>query len=200
MATLLALLSSILWGGADFLGGKLSKRYQAIAVTAVSQAIGLAIGILIVLISSSWFRPTLSWDNYFLSGVIAGLLGFIGLVAFYTGLATGRMGVVAPISALSVTIPLTIAFINGEKPNTGQLIGMGIALTFLCKWTRDKRWLSNQANCFCSNCRIWIWWCGDIYRQGFREQCDHDYDYHALCYLYGCTFIICSLSNNRGLY
>jgi len=129
MATLLALLSSILWGGADFLGGKLSKRYQAIAVTAVSQAIGLAIGILIVLISSSWFRPTLSWDNYFLSGVIAGLLGFIGLVAFYTGLATGRMGVVAPISALSVTIPLTIAFINGEKPNTGQLIGMGIALT-----------------------------------------------------------------------
>ena len=83
MASLLALLSSILWGGADFLGGKLSKRYQAIAVTAVSQAIGLAIGILIVLISSSWFRPTLSWDNYFLSGVCAGLLGFIGLVAFY---------------------------------------------------------------------------------------------------------------------
>ena len=129
MASLLALLSSILWGGADFLGGKLSKRYQAIAVTAVSQAIGLAIGILIVLISSSWFRPTLSWDNYFLSGVCAGLLGFIGLVAFYSGLATGRMGVVAPISALSVIIPLTIAFINGEKPNTGQMIGMGIALT-----------------------------------------------------------------------
>ena len=129
MASLLALLSSILWGGADFLGGKLSKRYQAIAVTAVSQAIGLAIGILIVLISSSWFRPTLSWDNYFLSGVCAGLLGFIGLVAFYSGLATGRMGVVAPISALSVIIPLTIAFINGEKPNTGQMVGMGIALT-----------------------------------------------------------------------
>jgi drug/metabolite transporter (DMT)-like permease len=58
-----------------------------------------------------------------------GSFGFIGLVAFYTGLATGRMGVVAPISALSVTIPLTIAFINGEKPNTGQLIGMGVALT-----------------------------------------------------------------------
>jgi drug/metabolite transporter (DMT)-like permease len=39
------------------------------------------------------------------------------------------MGVVAPISALSVLIPLTIAFINGEKPSSTQLLGMSIALT-----------------------------------------------------------------------
>ena len=129
MASLLAILSSILWGSADFFGGKLYKRYQAIAVTAVSQAFGLLIGITIVLVSSSWIKPNLSWDGYFLSGVCAGLLGFLGLVAFYSGLATGRMGVVAPISALSVLIPLTIAFINGEKPSSTQLLGMGIALT-----------------------------------------------------------------------
>jgi len=129
MASLLAILSSILWGGADFFGGKLSKRYQAIAVTAVSQAFGLLIGITIILVSSSWIKPNLSWDGYFLSGACAGLLGFLGLIAFYTGLATGRMGVVAPISALSVLIPLTIAFINGEKPSSTQLLGMSIALT-----------------------------------------------------------------------
>ena len=129
MASLLAILSSILWGGADFFGGKLSKRYQAIAVTAVSQAFGLLIGITIILVSTSWIKPNLSWDGYFLSGVCAGLLGFLGLIAFYTGLATGRMGVVAPISALSVLIPLTIAFINGEKPSSAQLLGMSIALT-----------------------------------------------------------------------
>jgi len=129
MASLLAILSSILWGGADFFGGKLSKRYQAIAVTAVSQAFGLLIGITIILVSSSWIKPNLSWDGYFLSGVCAGLLGSLGLIAFYTGLATGRMGVVAPISALSVLIPLTIAFINGEKPSSTQLLGMSIALT-----------------------------------------------------------------------
>jgi drug/metabolite transporter (DMT)-like permease len=129
MASLLAIFSSILWGSADFFGGKLSKRYQALAVTAVSQAFGLLIGIIIILISSSWLQPNLTWDGYFLPGVCAGLLGFIGLVAFYSGLATGRMGVVAPISALSVLIPLTIAFINGEKPTQSQMIGMGIALT-----------------------------------------------------------------------
>ncbi len=128
MAALLALLSSALWGTADFFGGKLSKQHPAIAVTALSQVFGLITGILIILISSSWLSPSLSFDNYFLSGVLAGSLGFIGLIAFYSGLATGRMGVVSPIAALSVLIPITIAFINGEKPNSTQMTGMGIAL------------------------------------------------------------------------
>ncbi|NCZ76620.1 MAG: EamA/RhaT family transporter, partial [Actinobacteria bacterium] len=127
MASLLALLSSILWGTADFFGGKLSKKYQALAVTAVSQAFGLLTGIIIILVSSAWLKPALGWDNYFISGVLAGLFGFVGLIAFYSGLATGRMGVVSPIASLSVLIPLTIAFITGEKPNSTQILGMSIA-------------------------------------------------------------------------
>ena len=128
MASLLALFASLLWGTSEFYGGKLSKKHPALAVTAVSQAIGLVIGVTIVLVSTSWIKPDLSWEGYFLPGVMAGSLGFIGLVAFYSGLATGRMGVVAPISALSVVIPITIAFINGEKPTSLQIIGMSVAL------------------------------------------------------------------------
>jgi uncharacterized membrane protein len=128
MASLLALFSSLLWGTSDFYGGKLSKKHPALAVTAVSQAIGLVIGVTIVLVSTSWINPDLSWEGYFLPGVMAGSLGFIGLVAFYSGLATGRMGVVAPISALSVLIPITIAFINGEQPTSLQILGMSVAL------------------------------------------------------------------------
>ena len=128
MASLLALFSSLLWGTSDFYGGKLSKKHPALAVTAVSQAIGLVIGVTIVLVSTSWIKPDLSWEGYFLPGIMAGSLGFIGLVAFYSGLATGRMGVVAPISAMSVLIPITIAFINGEQPTSLQILGMSIAL------------------------------------------------------------------------
>jgi len=128
MASLLALFSSLLWGASDFYGGKLSKKHPALAVTAVSQAIGLVIGVTMVLVSTSWIKPDLSWEGYFLPGVMAGSLGFIGLVAFYSGLATGRMGVVAPISAMSVLIPITIAFINGEQPTSLQILGMSIAL------------------------------------------------------------------------
>jgi drug/metabolite transporter (DMT)-like permease len=128
MASFLALFSSLLWGTADFFGGKLTKKYKSLAVTGVSQSFGLVFGLVIMLITSSWFAPTLSWSNYFLPGVFAGTLGFVGLVAFYAGLATGRMGVVSPISSLSALIPLTVAFINGEKPSVVQLTGMAVAL------------------------------------------------------------------------
>ena len=128
MASFLALFSSLLWGTADFFGGKLTKKYKSLAVTGVSQSFGLFFGLVIMLITSSWFAPTLSWSNYFLPGVFAGTLGFIGLVAFYAGLATGRMGVVSPISSLSALIPLTVAFISGEKPSVVQLTGMAVAL------------------------------------------------------------------------
>ena len=66
MATMLALLSSLLWGTADFFGGNLTKKYKALAVTGVTQTFGLLFGLIVVLITSSWFAPTLTWDNYFL--------------------------------------------------------------------------------------------------------------------------------------
>ena len=128
MSAFLALFSSLLWGSADFLGGKLTKKYKAVAVTAVSQSFGLLFGILVIVFTTSWLSPNLSWDGYLIPGVLAGLMGFGGLTAFYAGLATGRMGVVSPISSLSVFIPLAIAIIGGEKPSTVQMIGMGIAL------------------------------------------------------------------------
>lgn len=128
MASLLALASSVLWGTADFLGGNLSKRFKSLAVTGTSQAFGLAFGAILVLVSSGWIAPNLSWSGYFLPAVCAGIAGFLGLTAFYAGLSTGRMGVVSPISSLSALIPLSVAFINGERPQVIQFIGMGIAL------------------------------------------------------------------------
>ena len=128
MASLLALLSSFLWGSADFYGGKLAKRYPSIAVTGLSQSMGLLFGIIAIVLTSSFHAPDLSWTSYFLPGIVAGISGFLGLTFFYAGLATGRMGVVSPISSLGALIPLTVALINGERPTTLQLLGMGIAL------------------------------------------------------------------------
>jgi len=128
MASLLALFSSVLWGTADFLGGNLAKRYKSLAVTGVSQAMGLVVGTALVLMSNSWIAPTLSWNGYFLPAIGAGIAGFLGLTAFYAGLATGRMGVVSPISSLSAIIPLVYAYINGERPHVIQYLGMVVAL------------------------------------------------------------------------
>ena len=62
------------------------------------------------------------------SGKPPRISGFIGLTAFYTGLATGRMGVVSPISSLSVLIPLFVALAEGERPRTMQVAGIVIAI------------------------------------------------------------------------
>jgi drug/metabolite transporter (DMT)-like permease len=129
MGSLLALLSSVLWGTADYLAGNLSKRYKAIAVTGVSQSFGLLFGVVCILLFADFIEPNLSMGGYFLPGVIAGIAGFIGLVAFYTGLATGRMGVVSPISSLSVVIPLVFALAQGERPTSTQTIGIIIAIS-----------------------------------------------------------------------
>ena len=86
-------------------------------------------GILCIISFSDFIKPNLSLDGYFIPGVIAGIAGFIGLIAFYTGLATGRMGVVSPISSLSVLIPLGFALIQGERPTMLQTIGIVIAIT-----------------------------------------------------------------------
>ena len=128
MGSLLALVSSFLWGTADYLAGNLSKRYKALAVTGVSQTFGLIFGVAAIAIRGSFISPNLFMDGYFIPGVIAGISGFIGLTAFYTGLATGRMGVVSPISSLSVLIPLFVALAEGERPRTMQVAGIAIAI------------------------------------------------------------------------
>ncbi|MGA0113460.1 MAG: DMT family transporter [Candidatus Nanopelagicaceae bacterium] len=128
MGSLLALLSSVLWGTADYLAGNLSKKYKAIAVTGVSQFFGLLFGVSAILFFSDFIKPNLSWDGYLLPGFVAGIAGFIGLISFYTGLATGRMGVVSPISSLSVVIPLIFALAQGERPTVLQTLGILIAI------------------------------------------------------------------------
>jgi drug/metabolite transporter (DMT)-like permease len=128
MASILALFSSVLWGTADYLAGNLTKRFKAIAVTGASQAFGLIAGVVLVIATGSYIAPNLSWNGYFLPAVGAGIAGFFGLVSFYSGLATGRMGVVSPISTLSAVIPLSVAFISGERPTSIQISGMSIAL------------------------------------------------------------------------
>jgi len=129
MASLLALLSSALWGSADYQAGRLSKKFPAIAVLATSQAIGFLTGIVLVLISHSWGAQAWGSRGYFVPGIFAGLFGYIGLMSLYSGLSTGRMGVVSPISSLGALIPLGYAlFIKGDHLSTILTIGVAIAL------------------------------------------------------------------------
>jgi drug/metabolite transporter (DMT)-like permease len=128
MASLLALLSSAMWGSADFFAGRLSKKHHPFAVLGYSQVIGLFVGILVVIVSGSWQGKVFGFEGFLIPGVLAGLFGYIGLACLYEGLSTGRMGVVSPISSLSTVIPLAYALITGDALSAVTLLGVGIAL------------------------------------------------------------------------
>ena len=124
MPIALALLSSLMWGASDFLGGLRSRSHPPIAVVAVSQACGLlAIGVVALVAgaghgSSAW----LPW------AVAAGVSGTGGLVCFYTALGIGTMGVVSPIAALGAVVPVLVGFAAGERPTQLTLAGLVVAL------------------------------------------------------------------------
>ena len=128
MASLLALVSSAMWGTADFFAGRLSKKFHPFAVLGLSQVFGLLTGIIIVLISGDWHGQAFGLDGYLVSGALAGLFGYLGLACLYEGLSTGRMGVVSPISSMSAVIPLVYALITGDKLSTLASIGIVVAL------------------------------------------------------------------------
>lgn len=124
MAVLLALLSSVLWGSADFLGGMVSRRRLAAVVVGLSQAAGLLTILVVALAVGSFDDPT----GYLPWAVASGLAGMVGLVCFYAALAAGTMGVVSPIAALGVVVPVVVGLARGERPAALQLVGIAIAI------------------------------------------------------------------------
>lgn len=129
MAALLALISSGLWGAADYLAGNLSKRFPATAVLSVTQIIGLIFGLILATATGAWDAKALGEGGYLIPGIAAGLAGYVGLICLYRALATGRMGVVSPISAMSGIVPVLYALIFlGERFSGLVTIGVVFAL------------------------------------------------------------------------
>ena len=123
MSLILALAAGVLWGSADYGGGRLAWRLPAVTVVFASQAAALlALGVLVV----ARGEAALPVGGYLLFGVAAGVVGSAALVAFYRALATGPMGLVAPLAATGVVIPVTVGVLRGDRLTAFQ--GAGIAL------------------------------------------------------------------------
>ena len=124
MLSVLALASSVAWGTADFFAGVASRRRPAVAVVGWTQ--GLALLVISVLVALRW--DTVTWDGWPLWAVAAGLSGMTGLICFYSALSAGTMGVVAPIAALGVVVPVALGVATGEAPSPWAWVGMLVAV------------------------------------------------------------------------
>jgi drug/metabolite transporter (DMT)-like permease len=123
VTALLALLSSALWGTADFVGGTLTRRLPVTLVIGVSQAVAL-----VLLVPLALLLDVADPGRVVLPGLLAGVVGPAGLAAFYRALALGTMGVVAPVAALGVVVPVAAGLLAGESPSALQLVGIAVAV------------------------------------------------------------------------
>ena len=122
-SVLLALGASLSWGIADFGAGVGTRRVSVVWVMLVAQVAGLALVGTMTLVHGA---PTpsaaqLAW------GAFGGAFGAIGLASFYRALAVGAMGIVGPISATGVMVPVVFGLARGDRPSLLQAIGVAFA-------------------------------------------------------------------------
>jgi drug/metabolite transporter (DMT)-like permease len=120
----LALVASGLWGTSDFLGGSLSRRMRTLHVLSGSQATAalLAVGATAVLGAGDLAGSWPAWS------IAAGVSWGLGMAAFYTALALGTMGVVAPIASAGAVVPVAVGLLQGERPGWLAVTGVVTAL------------------------------------------------------------------------
>jgi drug/metabolite transporter (DMT)-like permease len=120
---LLALGASIAWGVSDFVGPLISRTWGTLRVMFWAQIGGCAGIALAVAVRG---QGPESWKVVF--AVLASIAGTLGLYAYYRGMATGAMSVVAPIAGASAVIPVVFGVLSGDKPSGWQVAGIAFAL------------------------------------------------------------------------
>ena len=121
MGAALALLSSLTWGVADFMGGIASRKKSVLQVLVIAYPVGAVVltFFAIFVVPGELSRET------FTIGAIAGAIGATAIGCLYVALKRGPMGIVSPITAvMSAAIPVFFGLLNGERLNLLAVIGM----------------------------------------------------------------------------
>jgi drug/metabolite transporter (DMT)-like permease len=125
VAVVLALVSALMYGVSDFVGGRASRRVPPVAVALFAEAVMLPIALVAIpLIEGD--GPTnraMAW------GLVAGFTGSVGVVGLYIALARGNMTVVAPTTGVvAAAVPVVVGLASGERPGPVALAGIALAI------------------------------------------------------------------------
>jgi len=119
------LIAALTWGAADFGGGMTSRRAGVFGVVFISQLAGMLIALGLGIAGGERFPGPgdIGW------AALAGVLGSIGILGLYAGLAVGRMGVVAPVTgALAASVPVLAGIVLQGLPPPVVLAGIALAI------------------------------------------------------------------------
>ena len=141
LAAVFALSAAAAWGSGDFTNGMVARRIGPFDSVLISYAIGMLALVFIALVRGEAFPAAadLIW------GALAGLSGMAGLGFLLRGFATGRMGIVAPVSAiLATTVPVIFAAFTEGLPGELQILGFGLALVGIWLLSRPSAELGGR--------------------------------------------------------
>ena len=129
---LLALLSAIVWGTGDFVGGAAARRSHQFQVLALSALSGVVLLATFALVRESMPpASSLAWAT------VAGLATAVGIASLYQGLAMGGAAIVAPVAAVvTATIPALFAAFTIGLPDASQFLGFMAAFVGIWLVTR----------------------------------------------------------------
>ena len=128
----LALLSAVVWGSGDFVGGVATRRGNQLQVLALSAFSGVVMLAALALVRETLPPPSsLAWAG------VAGLTTAVGIASLYEGLAGGGAAMVAPIAAVvTAMIPVIFTALTVGLPSASQLLGFVAALVGIWLVTR----------------------------------------------------------------
>jgi drug/metabolite transporter (DMT)-like permease len=119
-----SLAAVMCWGTSDFSGGYASKRSDAFLVALMTHVGGFVLMLTLALSTHASYPSANS--RYW--ALLAGALGGIAIAIFYRALATGNMGITAPVAAvLGAAIPAAFAMITQGLPGALPIIGFLMA-------------------------------------------------------------------------
>lgn len=128
LGILLALSSALAYGAADFVGGVGSRRHSSWQVVLVGQAAGA-----LVMLVAGLMLPGGPTTQDFAWALLAGVGSATGSIFLFRGFARGRMGLVAPISAVGAAVlPVLVGVALGERP--GWLVWVGVLVALPGIW------------------------------------------------------------------
>lgn len=125
MTVLVALLSATVYGVGDWLGGRASRTQQSLVVAAVGQMVSLLMVGAVVVAAGT---PSPGASTWWWAGA-GGIVGALGIVGLYHGLAHGDVTVVAPVSAVvGAALPAVVGLAIGERPGALAIVGIVMAV------------------------------------------------------------------------
>jgi drug/metabolite transporter (DMT)-like permease len=121
----LGLASAASWGAGDFSGGLASRRAPATGVVVAAQGVGIVLLVLLAILTreAAPAAGPLAW------AALAGVNGALGLLALYSALASGRMGIAAPVSGVvGALVPVLVGAAADGPPGALRFAGFALAL------------------------------------------------------------------------